>query len=45
MVRRYAHSAPAQMAKNAAVIDSLLHVTTTSQCHLQGQQKRGYGTP
>jgi hypothetical protein len=45
MVRRYAHSAPAQIAKNAAVIDSLLHVTTTSQCRLQGQQKRGYGTP
>jgi integrase len=35
MVRRYAHLAPAQMARNAAVIDSLLHVTTTSHCHLQ----------
>lgn len=45
MVRRYAHLAPAQMARNAAVIDSLLHVTTTSQYHLQDQQKRGNGTP
>jgi hypothetical protein len=44
MVRRYAHPAPAQMAKNAAVIDALLHVTTPPQRHLQDQQKRGYGT-
>jgi hypothetical protein len=36
MVRRYAHLAPAQMARNAAVIDSLLHVTNTSQRCLQG---------
>ncbi len=36
MVRRYAHLAPAQMARNAAVIDSILHDTTTSQCRLQG---------
>lgn len=36
MVRRYAHLAPAQMARNAAVIDSLLHDTTTSQCRLRG---------
>lgn len=45
MVRRYAHLAPAQMARNAAVIDPLLHVTTMSQCHLQGEQKRGNGIP
>lgn len=36
MVRRYAHLAPDQMARNAAVIDSLLHVTNTSQRGLQG---------
>lgn len=42
---RYAQLAPAQMAGNAAAIDALLHVTTTSQCHLQGEQKRGNGTP
>jgi integrase len=45
MVRRYAHLAPAQMARNAAAIDALLHDTITSQCHLQGEQKRGNGTP
>jgi len=45
MVRRYAHLAPAQMARNASAIDALLHVTITSQCHLQGEQKRGHGTP
>lgn len=45
MVRRYAHLAPAQMARNAAAIDALLHVTTTSQCRLQGEQKRGHGNP
>lgn len=30
MVRRYAHLAPAQMARNAAVIHALLHDTITS---------------
>jgi integrase len=45
MVRRYAHLAPAQMARNAAAIDALLHVTITSQCQSQGEQKRGNGTP
>jgi len=45
MVRRYAHLAPAQMARNAAVIDSLLHDTATSQRHSQDEQKRGHGTP
>ena len=41
MVRRYAHLAPAQMARNAAVIDSLLHDTTTSQCRFAGLTKKG----
>lgn len=36
MVRRYAHLAPAQMARNAAMIDSMLHVTPASQRHVQG---------
>jgi hypothetical protein len=45
MVRRYAHLAPAKMARNAAAIDALLHVTNTSQCGLEGDEKRGYGTP
>jgi hypothetical protein len=45
VVRRYAHLAPAQMARNAAVIDALLHDTTTSQRRLQDQQKRDYETP
>ncbi|MET0940924.1 MAG: site-specific integrase [Mesorhizobium sp.] len=45
MMRRYAHLAPAQMARNAAAIDALLHVTNTSQCRLDGEQKRGHGTP
>jgi hypothetical protein len=31
MVRRYAHLAPAQMARHAAVIGGLLRVTNTSQ--------------
>jgi hypothetical protein len=31
MVRRYAHLAPANMARHAAVIDDVLHVTTTAQ--------------
>jgi integrase len=31
MVRRYAHLAPAQMARHAAVVDRLLRVTNTSQ--------------
>lgn len=31
MVRRYAHLAPAQMAKHAAVIGALLHDTNTAQ--------------
>jgi integrase len=31
MVRRYAHLAPAQMAKHAAVISALLHDTNTAQ--------------
>jgi hypothetical protein len=39
MVRRYAHLAPAQMAKHAAVIDALLYDTTTSQRDSSGQQK------
>jgi hypothetical protein len=30
MVRRYAHLTPAQMARHAAVIDALIHVTNTS---------------
>jgi integrase len=45
MVRRYAHLAPAKMARNAAAIDALLHVTSTSQCHFESDEKRGYGTP
>jgi hypothetical protein len=45
MVRRYAHLAPAKMARNAAAIDALLHVTTTSQCRFESDEKRGYGTP
>jgi hypothetical protein len=31
MVRRYAHLAPAQMAKHGAVIGALLHDTNTAQ--------------
>lgn len=31
MVRRYAHLAPANMARHTAVIDDVLHVTTTAQ--------------
>jgi integrase len=31
MVRRYAHLAPAQMARHAAVVDGLLRVTCTAQ--------------
>jgi integrase len=31
MVRRYAHLAPAQMARHAAVVDGLLRVTSTAQ--------------
>jgi integrase len=31
MVRRYAHLAPANMARHAAVIDDVLHVTTAAQ--------------
>ncbi|MBV8636340.1 MAG: site-specific integrase [Burkholderiaceae bacterium] len=31
MVRRYAHLAPAQMAKHAAVVGNLLHDTTKAQ--------------
>jgi integrase len=39
MVRRYAHLAPAKMARNAAAIDDLLNVTTTSQRRLEGEKK------
>jgi hypothetical protein len=39
MVRRYAHVAPANMVKHAAVIDALLHDTITSQGDSSGQQK------
>lgn len=38
-VRRYAHLAPAQMARNAAVIDTLLHDTITSQRRLRTNKK------
>jgi len=31
MVRRYAHLAPAQMAKHAEVVGNLLSVTNTAQ--------------
>lgn len=31
MVRRYAHLAPAHMARHAAVVDGLLRVTSTAQ--------------
>jgi integrase len=31
MVRRYAHLAPANMARHAAVIDDVLHVTNVAQ--------------
>jgi len=31
MVRRYAHLAPAQMAKHAAVVGNLLYGTNTAQ--------------
>ena len=31
MVRRYAHLAPAHMARHAAIVDGLLRVTSTAQ--------------
>jgi len=36
MVRRYAHLALAQMARNAAVIDALLRVTAVCRANKKG---------
>lgn len=41
MVRRYAHLAPPQMARHAAIIVSLLHDTNTSQCRPADQRPTG----
>jgi hypothetical protein len=40
MVRRYAHLAPAHMARHAAVVDGLLRVTNAAQSVEVGIQKR-----
>ena len=38
MVRRYAHLAPAQMAKHAALVGEILCVTNSSQAPKNGTQ-------
>jgi integrase len=45
MVRRYAHLAPPQMARHAAIIVSLLHDTNASQRRPADVQERGQGAP
>ena len=40
MVRRYAHLAPAHMARHAAVVDGLLRVTNAAQSVEEGIQKK-----
>ena len=41
MVRRYAHLAPAQMAKHAAVVGNLLYGTNTAQAEIGEAQNKG----